>query len=259
VINVSEGRRADVVEALGAAAGPCLLDIHTDADHHRSVLTLAGDDDAVQEAARRVTSEAVERIDLRRHAGAHPRLGVVDVVPFVPLHAEMAAARAARDRFAAWTASELGVPCFLYGPERALPDIRRSAFSGLEPDVGPLVPHASAGAICVGARPVLVAYNVWLEPGAGIEEARRIAAGLRGPGVRALGLEVAGQVQVSMNLLDPTRVGPADVYDRIVALAPVQRAELVGLVPASVIDTVPPHRRAQLDLDPTRAIEARLG
>lgn len=258
VINISEGRSGELLEALVAAAGPCLLHVHTDPDHHRSVLTLAGDD-SVEEAARRVAVVAVEGIDLRRHAGAHPRLGAVDVVPFVPLGVEMATALAARDRFAAWAASELGVPCFLYGPERTLPDVRRLAFAGLQPDAGPPVPHQTAGAMCVGARPVLVAYNLWLAPGTSVDEARRIAAGLRRPEVRALGLDIGGRAQVSMNLLAPALVGPADVYDAVTALAAVNRAELVGLVPASVVDAVPPHRRAQLDLDSSRTIEALLG
>ena len=263
VVNVSEGRRAAVVEAIAAAAGACLLDVHVDPDHHRAVLTLAGRED-LDEAVRAVTSEAVHRIDLRAHVGVHPRLGAVDVVPFVPI-AEgggggdaMADAIAARDRFAAWAAAELDLPCFLYGPERALPEVRRRAFADLAPDLGPRVPHPTAGAVCVGARPVLVAYNVWLGPEAGADLARSVAAALRGPAVRALGLDVGGQAQVSTNLLDPHAVGPADVYDRVAALAPVARAELVGLVPAAVLDAVPVRRWAELDLGPERTLESRL-
>ena len=114
VVNISEGRDVPAIAAIARAAGPGLLDVHTDPDHHRSVLTLVGED-----APRAVTREAVARLDLRRHQGAHPRIGVVDVVPFVALAGSSAAdALAARDRFAGWAAGELGLPCFRYGPER---------------------------------------------------------------------------------------------------------------------------------------------
>jgi glutamate formiminotransferase len=260
VINVSEGRRTDVVEAVAAAARPCLLDVHTDAHHHRSVLTLAGDPSSVLEAARRVAAETVRTVDLRTHTGAHPRLGAVDVVPFVPLvDATMADALAARDGFAAWAGTALQVPCFLYGPERTLPEVRKSAFAPLVPDTGPAAAHPAAGAICVGARPVLVAFNVWLAPGAGVDTARRIAAAVRRPEVRALGLDVGGRAQVSMNLVEPLRFGPAEAYDAVAALAGVDRAELVGLVPSAVLEAVPTRRWAELDLSASRTIEARAG
>ena len=259
VVNVSEGRRPEVVAAVAAAAGDCLLDVHADPHHHRAVLTLAGTD-LLEEAVRAVAAEAVRRIDLRAHAGAHPRLGAVDVVPFVPLWgASMADALAARGRFAAWAADELGLPCFLYGPERPLPDVRRGAFAALRPDTGPPVAHPTAGAACVGARPPLVAYNVWLGPGADTARAREVAAAVRGAFVRALGLDVGGRPQVSMNLVAPSTVGPDRAYDEVAARAPVERAELVGLVPAAVLEAVPPARWPELDLDPSRTIEARLG
>lgn len=250
VVNVSEGRDPVVIDALRGAAGECLLDVHTDRDHHRSVLTLAGDD--VEEAVRAVATEAVHLIDMRDHTGVHPRLGAVDVVPFVPL------AVAERDRFAAWAADALHVPCFLYGPERSLPEVRLRAFKNLRPDVGPRSPHPSAGAMCVGARPFLVAYNLWLPLDTPLDVARRIAVELRGPAVRALGLDVGGRAQVSMNLLDPAIVTPADVYDAVAARTPVERAELVGLTPAAVLSAVAESRWAALDLDPARTIEARL-
>ena len=259
VVNVSEGRQAQVVRAIAAAAGDCLLDTHTDADHHRSVLTLGGPDDAVEEAARGVAAEAVVRIDLRDHVGVHPRLGAVDVVPFVPLAAtSLSTAVAARDGFASWAATTLHLPCFLYSPERPLPEVRAQAFTGVMPDLGPPVPHPTAGATCVGARPVLVAYNLWLSPEADMELARAIARGLRGDAVRALAMDLGGEVQVSLNLIEPLRFGPADAYDEVAARAPVTRAELVGLVPAAVLDGIPQHRWAELDLDPARTIEARL-
>jgi glutamate formiminotransferase len=254
VVNISEGRRADVVAAIGTAAGVDLLDVHTDAHHNRSVLTLVG-----EEAPRAVTAAAVARLDLRAHAGVHPRIGVVDVVPFVALGATPEnEAVAARDRFGAWAAAELGVPGFAYGRERTLPDVRRQAFAALTPTWGPAAPHPTAGAIAVGARPLLVAYNLWLAPGAELAEARRVAGAVRDTEVRTLGLAVGDEVQVSMNLVAPLAVGPAEVWDRVAALAPIARAELVGLVPAAVLDRTPEARWDQLDLGPDRTIEARL-
>lgn len=253
VVNVSEGRRADVLAQLVASAGPDLLDTHTDADHNRTVFTLVGED-----APRALARAAVELVDLRAHDGVHPRLGVVDVVPFVPLGpATMADALAARDRFLAWLAATLGVPGFAYGPERALPEVRRLAFRGLVPDAGPPAPHPTAGASAVGARPVLVAWNVWLtEPD--VDLARRVAKAVRSPHLRALGLPVAGGAQVSMNLVATDVVGPAEAWDRVAELAPVDRAELVGLVPRAVLGRTDRRRWAQLDLAEDRSIEYRL-
>ncbi|MBK9179536.1 MAG: glutamate formiminotransferase [Acidimicrobiales bacterium] len=253
VVNVSEGRRPQVVRAIAGAAGRDLLDVHTDPDHHRTVLTLLGEG-----AVRSVARASLDLLDLGEHQGAHPRIGVLDVVPFVPLGPDdLAEALSARDRFARWAGSELQLPCFLYGPERSLPDVRRHAFAELAPDTGPAHPHPTAGACAVGARAVLVAYNLWLaEPDA--SRARAIARDLRGPAVRALGLVVGREVQVSCNLVAPLEVGPAAVYDAVAARAPVARAELVGLVPAAVLAAIPRRRWDQLDLDPSRTIEARI-
>jgi glutamate formiminotransferase len=253
VVNISEGRRPDVVAAVTAAAGDAVLDVHVDPHHHRSVLTLVG-----EEAPRAVAAEAVARLDLTAHDGVHPRIGVVDVVPFVPLGGvPFATAVAARDGFARWIAADLGVPAFCYGPERTLPEIRRSAFRDLAPDSGPNTPHPTAGAVAVGARHPLVAFNLVLaEPDLAV--ARRIAAEIRGPHLRALGLPVGSGVQVSMNLVDPDVLGPADAYDLVAARAPVRHAELVGLVPAAVLRAVPRWRWSQLDLAADRTIEARL-
>ena len=253
VVNISEGRRDDVIEAIAAVAGADLLDVHTDAEHHRSVLTLVG-----AAAPRAVAAEAVDRIDLRDHAGVHPRIGAVDVVPFVPLTgATIEDAVAARDEFARWAAAELDLPCFLYGPERSLPDVRRGAFTSLGPDVGPSRPHPTAGAVAVGARGVLVAYNIWLV-GDDVAMARSLAAELRSPAVRALGFAVGGATQVSCNLVAPLEVGPADLFDAVATRVRVQRAELVGLLPAAVLERVPPRRWPELDLSADRTIEARL-
>ena len=257
VINVSEGHEGPALDAIVDVGAAALLDVHRDVDHNRAVLTLAGPE--VEPAARRVAEAAVAAIDLRSHTGVHPRLGALDVVPFVPLDgAPMARALQARERFARWMAARLAVPCFLYGPERTLPELRRRAFRGLVPDFGPALPHPTAGATAVGARGVLVAYNVWLAT-ADLATARAIAAALRGPAVRALGLAVGDGVQVSMNLIDPARIGPAEAYDLVAAQAAVARAELVGLVPRWVLDAVPPSRWAELDLSAERTIEARRG
>ncbi len=259
VINISEGRRLDVVELVARNAGRCLLDVHLDPDHHRSVLTIVG-----EPAARAVAAAAVMALDLTGHDGVHPRLGVLDVVPFVPLgEGTMDQAVEARDRFARWLGDELGVPCFLYGPAsrhgggRELPEVRREAFGSLAPDFGPTGAHPTAGATAVGARPVLVAYNVWLAT-ADRSLASQVARELRGPAVRALGLSVGGVAQVSMNLIDPVSVGPADVYDKVRSMAPVARAELVGLVPRAVLTATPEDRWEELDLGEDRTIEGRL-
>jgi glutamate formiminotransferase len=262
VVNVSEGRDEAVLDGLRRVAGRSLLDLHHEHRHNRGVLTLAGRD--VESAARAVAGVGVSTIDLRAHAGAHPRLGAVDVVPFVPLEGStMADAIAARDRFARWAANELGVPCFLYGPERSLPDVRRAAFKSLAPDVGPAEPHPTAGAICVGARPVLIAYNVWLVPGTDASVAGEIAAAVRGPAVRALGLDLEGLAQVSMNLVDWQRVGPADAYDAVATAAAakstrVSAAELVGLLPEAALAAIPEARWPDLGLSRDQTIEARV-
>ena len=253
VLNISEGRHLDAVARVAQAGGAGLLDVHTDEDHHRSVLTLAGED-----AARAVAAAAVLTLDLTNHDGVHPRIGVADVVPFVPLGSStLADAVAARDRFARWAGDELAVPCFCYGPERTLPEVRAHAFAELAPTFGPPHPHPTAGAMAVGARPVLVAYNLWLAD-ATLEVARAIARSLRGPAVRALGLPVGEAVQVSMNLIDPTSVGPDEVYRRVATLATIDHAELVGLVPQAVLDATEPSAWDRLDLAPDRTIEARL-
>ncbi len=230
-----------------------MLDVHSDVHHNRSVLTLVG-----EEAPRAVARAAVAQLDVRRHQGVHPRFGVVDVVPFAPLAGStLADAAAARDRFLEWLAADLGVPGFAYGPERSLPDVRRLAFAALPPDRGPSLPHPSAGATAVGARPVLVAWNVWLaEPDLAL--AQRIARDIRGPQLRALGLPVGRQVQVSMNLVSPDELGPAEAWDLVAERAAVAGAELVGLVPRSILERIDPARWAELDLAEGKTIESRL-
>jgi len=251
VVNISEGRDRVTVEAIAAAAGDDLLDVHSDPFHNRSVLTLVG-----EEAPRAVTVAALARLDLRRHEGVHPRIGVIDVVPFVPLGgAGLADATAARDRFGRW-AGDLGLPGFVYGVERSLPEVRRGAFRALAPTWGPAAPHPSAGAVAIGARPLLVAWNLWVD--ATPAEARAAAAAIRGPALRTLGLRVGERTQLSMNLIDPLALGPAEAYDLAAGHLRVTGAELVGLVPAAVLDRIPEARWADLDLAADRTIEARL-
>jgi glutamate formiminotransferase len=261
VINISEGRRHDVIRALQSAAGASLLDTHTDPDHNRSVFTLGGDD--VLDAAIRLARSSIELVDLRNHVGVHPRLGVVDVVPFVPISGaigpdmDLAEALAARQGFAEFAAKSLGIPCFFYGPERTLPEIRRRAFVDIAPDLGPPTPDPKSGAICVGARLPLVAYNLVLEE-PDLQAAKFIARQLRSPAVRALGLAVGNDVQVSCNLIAPWSFGPAECYDAVRAVAPIKSAELVGLLAEELLARIPPNRYAELDVDPDRTIESRL-
>jgi glutamate formiminotransferase len=217
------------------------------------VFTLVG-----TEAPRALTRLAVEILDLRTHEGVHPRFGVVDVVPFVPLAGStLEDAITARDGYAEWAAHALGLPCFTYGPERSLPEVRRGAFTTLAPDFGPAAPHPTAGSVAVGARPVLVAYNLWLAE-ADLALARSVAGALRGPHLRALAFQVGQRVQVSMNLIVPDVLGPAEAYDLVAGRAAIDRAELVGLVPAGVLHRIDPERWAQLDLAVDRTIEWRL-
>jgi glutamate formiminotransferase len=258
VVNISEGRDAGRLRALAESAGADLLDLHVDPDHHRAVFTLAG-----EAAPRALATLAIEVLDIREHAGAHPRLGIVDVVPFVALDGSTPAdAIAARDAFAAWLGQECGVPCFRYGPERSLPDVRRQAFRELHPDAGPSAPHPTAGATAVGARPVLVAFNLWMAT-PDLAVARQVAAAVRGPSVRALGLQVGAATQVSLNLVDPLVVGPSEATTLVrehlgAAGATIERAELVGLVPEAVLRATPAEEWDALDLSADRTIEARL-
>jgi glutamate formiminotransferase len=271
VVNVSEGRDEAVLAELAAAAAPALLDLHKDPDHHRSVFTLAGPADTINQAVRQLAARSVAHLDLGGHLGAHPRLGVLDVVPFVPYepgHApvhDLSTTLVHRDAFARWFSATFDVPSFLYGPlgggrSRTLPQVRRNAFGRLAPDFGPGRPHHTAGATAVGAREVLVAYNVWVSPTA---VARQVAPLVRSPTVRALGLAVGDRAQVSCNLLAPAEFGPAQLYDCVSdlveqAAGTVEGAELVGLLPRAVLDAIAPTRWARLGLSAGTTVEARL-
>ena len=273
VVNISEGRRRDILENLAQSISPdLLLDVHIDPWHHRSVWTLLG-----IHAPRQLTRRAIEILHIDAHqGGVHPRLGVVDVVPFVPLgNASMADAVTARDDFARWLSDELAVPSFLYGPPsalhhdqsaengRTLPEIRRGAWTDLSPDCGPTAPHSSAGAVCVGARAPLVAYNIWLRPGSDWSRATAITAAIRSPEIRALTLRVDCHIQISTNLIAPLITGPADLYDQVRTLGStsgidIERAELVGLIPQAILDQTSRADWPMLDLSVEQTIEYRI-
>lgn len=255
VPNVSEGRDATTLDAIGAAfgsAGAQLLDVHSDPDHHRSVFTLAGEPGQVSAALVAGARAAIERIDLRAHAGEHPRVGALDVAPVVYLEdAERGAACAEALVTAHRLADELALPVYLYGAlagGRTRAELRRpGALDGLAPDFGPSRPHPTAGAVLVAARPPLVAFNVELAPPATLEHARAIAATIREggpdglPGLRALGLELSssGRVQVSTNLEDHRALSARAVVEAVRRHAPVSGAELVGLAPEAAFAGFP--------------------
>jgi len=261
VANLSEGRDMAAISEMAAAVrrtGARLLDIHSDCDHNRSVFTMVGNTGELEYAAVRLAHEVAARIDLRIHRGVHPRIGALDVVPFVPLCGSTM--RECVD-LAVWVgeriARETSIPVFLYGhaarrPDRtALAVIRRGGVEGLAarigregwvPDFGPPTLHSSAGAVAVGARPPLVAYNVCLDT-MDVALGRRIATAARasngGPaGVQALAffLEGRGCMQISMNLTDVAVTSVAAAFSWVSALAAangvrVTSSEIVGLAP----------------------------
>jgi glutamate formiminotransferase/glutamate formiminotransferase/formiminotetrahydrofolate cyclodeaminase len=255
VPNFSEGRDRATIDAIGGAlaAHARLLDVHADADHNRSVFTLVGSEDELADALFAGVAVAKERIDLRAHDGAHPRIGAADVVPLVPLRPDdLERARAAARRVGERIGAELGLPVFLYAPPERGPafyrrggpaELQRRLDAGeLAADFGPPRLDERAGGVIVGARRPLIAFNVNLRGGLAV--AREVAAVVRErgggfPGVRALGLDLprAGLVQVSMNVEDWEAAALHDIVERIAAEAQARGAEivgseLVGLMPA---------------------------
>lgn len=264
--NFSEGRDAHTLAALAEAAqsvpGVMLLDYSADADHGRSVYTLAGSEAGVEQAAFRLCEVAVQRIDLRQHRGEHPRMGAVDVLPFVPIRGvTMAQCVALSQRVGRRIGEELGVPVMLYeesatAPHRKnLANIRHGGFEAMAeklqeaawmPDFGPAAPHKTAGAVAVGARGPLVAYNITLSTG-DVAVAKEIAKAVRGSSggfshCKALGmmLHQKGCAQVSMNLVDYTKTPIYEVFDAVCREAEkrgvqVTGSEIIGLAPARAL------------------------
>jgi len=267
VPNFSEGRRRDVSEAIAervrAVPGARVLGLEMDPDHNRSVLTFVGEPRAVAEAAVACAREAAARIDLTGHEGRHPRMGAVDVIPFIPIKdvsmdAAVEVARGVGSRIG----TELNIPVFLYEsaatrPDRRnLADIRKPQFEGLRdligkdpdrvPDFGPNAIHPTAGCVAVGARRPLIAYNIDLES-AEEKIAKRIAKKIRErdgglPGIKALGLFIAdrGCAQVSINVCDFTRTSLAQVYEAVereaaAAGVAIRSSEIIGLTPQAAL------------------------
>jgi glutamate formiminotransferase / formiminotetrahydrofolate cyclodeaminase len=277
VPNFSEGRRPEVVAAIvaaiGAAPGVAVLDVSSDVSHNRTVVTFVAPDDVVVDAALAGIAKAAELIDLTQHTGEHPRIGATDVCPFVPLEGtSMEQCVELARELGRRVGDELAIPVFLYEraatrPDRVnLADVRRGEFEGAReaigtdpdrtPDFGPDAVHATAGATVIGARPFLVAYNVYLGGAENLAVAKEVAKAVREssgglPAVKALGLEVDGQAQVSMNLVDTERTPLALAYDTVAAEALARgvtptHSELVGLVPEKVlVDTAVHHVRLE--------------
>jgi len=289
VPNFSEGRRPDVCRALAEEArkhGAAVLDLTWDADHHRCVLTAAGPPHALEEASLAAARKAVAEIDLTRHQGRHPRMGALDVLPFVPLRdASMADAVALARRVGERLGEELALPVFLYEsaatrPERRnLAAVRAPQFEGLRdligadpawrPDFGPDRIHPTAGAVAVGARMPLIAFNMDLDTD-DVDLAREIARKIRErdgglPGVKALGLYLERRrcAQVSVNVCDYTKTGLLAVFDAVERLAAprgasIRAGELIGLVPAAAFPEDGARRLKLEDFSPSRILENRL-
>ena len=289
VPNVSEGRRREVVDAIADAVrrvdGVRLLDYSSDAAHNRSVFTLAGDAEAVENAVMALATRAIADIDLRQHRGEHPRLGAVDVVPFVPIaQITMAECATLARTVGARMAETFGLPIYLYEEaasdpaRRNLEDIRRGEFEGLstkmaspewKPDFGPAAPHATAGATVVGARMPLIAYNLNLATDR-LDVARRIAAAVRHSSggyryVKAMGvkLEDRGVVQVSMNLTNYQKTPLFRVFETVRREAArygvaVLESEVVGLLPAAALTAAAEYYLQLERFTPDQVLEERL-
>lgn len=288
VPNFSEGRRPDIVQALLAAMqvdGVCLLDWSSDADHNRSVVTIAGPPPAVVESAVRGAGRAAELIDLTAQQGVHPRIGAADVIPFVPVRGmslEQCALLARQAGTEIWKRHQ--VPVYYYEAAAARPDralleeVRRGQFEGLReavlreparrPDVGGPNLHPTAGASAVGARRFLIAFNLFLDT-ADVAVARAIARDIRHSGgglagVKAMGVSAQGHAQVSMNITDFTRTPVGEAYAAVKEKArrhgaqPV-RAELIGLIPEAALERNSEWVRLLHEFDPQqKVLERRL-
>jgi len=286
VPNISEGGDEGAIAAIRKCftADPvALLDQHSDELHNRTVFTLAGADAPLVRALTAIARCTIERIDMTRQEGAHPRIGALDVCPIVWPRPDLRQNARETALAIAEQLGALGLPVFLYGelassPERSErayfrhggPEMlaRRMRDEGLQPDLGPRRPHATAGGVLVTARAPLAAFNVELE-GADFDAGARIAAGLREsggglPGVRAIAIELApGRIQISANVHDPVAVPLAQVVEAVRRLASTdgarpRSAELVGLVPAAALDGYPEDVPIAGEDPHERTIEARM-
>jgi glutamate formiminotransferase / 5-formyltetrahydrofolate cyclo-ligase len=286
VPNFSEGRDeakiSRITEVVRAVPGVRVLGLHSDPDHNRSVLTFAGEEDAVLAGAVTLAKACAMELDLATQAGEHPRMGVLDVLPFVPLAGSTMDDAVRLARRTAEILGSLGFPVFLYGAaattshRRDLPDVRRAGYEGVaerlkdpryRPDYGPHVLDPRRGAVAVGARPFLVAFNAFLDTD-DVEVARVIARRIREsggglPAVRALGFLVGGRAQVSMNLTDlettPIHIALEAVRSAAAALgASVESTELVGLAPLETILASARHYLGLRELKAEHVLETRL-
>jgi glutamate formiminotransferase / formiminotetrahydrofolate cyclodeaminase len=290
VPNFSEGRRPEVVQAIcdaiAAGDGVTVLDVSSDGSHNRTVVTVVATVDAAVDAAFRGIAKAAELIDLNQHTGEHPRIGATDVCPFIPLEGAtmddcIALARALGKR----VGDELGIPVFLYEraatrPDREnLADIRRGEFELAKveigahpnriPDFGPNKVHRTAGATVIGARPFLVAYNVYLGGAENLPVAKEVAKAVRTSGgglpcVKGLGLEVDGQAQVSMNLTDTDTTPIWRAYDQVKLEAEKRGvsptwSEIVGLVPGRALFHIAAHHIQLRGFSADRVLESKVG
>jgi len=287
--NISEGRRPEVVEAIAAAIravpGVRLLDHSSDASHNRSVFTMAGDAAPIKAAVLAMYDRALAAIDLRTHTGEHPRLGAVDVVPFVPIEGvTMEACVILAKEVAQEVAARFGVPVYLYeeassNPARKnLEDIRRGEFEGLAakmktggwtPDFGPAAPHESAGASVMGARMPLIAYNINLDTDR-LDVAKKIAAAIRHSSggfryVKAAGfkLDDRGIVQVSMNLTNYEKTPIFRVFETVKREAErygvaILESEIVGLIPAAALNAAAEYYLQIAGFKPDQVLENKL-
>ncbi|MDQ1728259.1 MAG: glutamate formiminotransferase / formiminotetrahydrofolate cyclodeaminase [Pyrinomonadaceae bacterium] len=290
VPNFSEGRKTETVARLASVIGSvptaCVLDTHIDPDHNRSVITFVAAPEMVVEAAVQAVGLAASLIDMRTHAGVHPRLGATDVLPFIPVSGvSLADCAALAHQAGARIASELSIPVFFYEraalrPDRInLEDVRRGALELLReqiavtpnraPDLGPLQVHERAGAIAVGARPFLIAFNINLST-RDVSLARRIASVVRARGgglpfVKALGFELSsrGLVQVSLNLVNYEATGIAQAYEAVRSEAELLRVkilstELVGLLPEKALDRSAEYFQKLENFSEDKVLEHRL-
>ena len=275
VPNFSEGRDTNTIEAIGSAFGAGLLDVHADGDHNRSVFTVVGTSGELAYKVKDAAATAAELIDVSAHSGIHPRIGAIDVAPIVYLNTDDRGAACAEALVLGDLLGEdLGIPVFTYGEladGRTRAELRRGGPAQLarrmrqdelRPDFGPREMHPTAGAVLVGARPPLVAFNLELDEQTQLEEAQRIAAAIREggeeglDGVRAIGLWLPdrGVAQVSTNVEEPSATPLAAVVEAVSRHARVSSTELVGLAPRVAFDGFPD----ELPISNRRTIEDAL-